>query len=163
MRALTHRDPGVLGAILERDEVTAAAIPDGVHVHPAALSLLARAKGPDRLALVTDALAFAGTDTTTLELYGGRVELRDGACYLSNGTLAGSAITMDVAVRNMHRLASVPLLDAIRMATATPALAIRRAGEIGSLQPGALADIVLCDRDVRVQKVFVGGVLAYEA
>jgi N-acetylglucosamine-6-phosphate deacetylase len=163
MRALTHRDPGVLGAILERDEVTATVIPDGVHVHPVVLSLLARAKGPGRLTLVTDALAFAGTDATTLELYGGRVELRDGACYLSNGTLAGSAITMDVAVRNMHRRAGVPLLEAVRMATATPARAIGRAGEVGSLQPGALADVVLCDRNLTVQKVFVGGALVYEA
>jgi len=89
------------------------------------------------------------------------VSLRDGAWYLKDGTLAGSALSMNVAVRNM-RAAGVPLLDCVRMATATPARVLGMEGEIGALTPGAMADIVVCDGDLRVWKVFVDGELAYD-
>jgi N-acetylglucosamine-6-phosphate deacetylase len=162
MRPLTQREPGVIGAVLESERIVAGAIADTVHVHPAVLSLIYRAKGAGGIALVTDALWSAGEGEGSEELQGRGVALRDGAWYLKDGTLAGSALSMNAAVRNMHRLAHVPLLDAVRMATATPARLLGMEGEIGALTPGAKADIVICDDDLRVEKVFVGGELAYE-
>ncbi len=161
MRPFAQREPGVIGALLESDRVIAGLIADNVHVHSAALALAYRAKGPDGVALVTDALWSAGEDEGAEELQGRGVALRDGAWYLNDGTLAGSALSMNVAVRNMQRLAGVPLIDCVRMATATPARALGMEGEIGALKPGARADIVVCDDELRVWKVFVGGEIAY--
>jgi N-acetylglucosamine-6-phosphate deacetylase len=162
MRPFAQREPGVIGALLESDRVIAGIIADSVHVHPAALALAYKAKGPARVALVTDALWSAGEDGGAEELQGRGVALRDGAWHLNDGTLAGSALSMSVAVRNMHRLAGVPLIDCVRMATATPARALGMEGEIGVLKPGARADIVVCDDELRVWKVFVGGEIAYD-
>jgi N-acetylglucosamine-6-phosphate deacetylase len=162
MRPFAQREPGVIGALLESDRVIAGIIADNVHVHPAALALAYKAKGPDRVALVTDALWSAGEDEGAEELQGRGVALRGGARYLNDGTLAGSALSMNVAVRNMQRLAGVPLIDCVRMATATPARALGMEGEIGALKPGARADIVVCDDELRVWKVFVGGEIAYD-
>ena len=163
MRPLAQRDPGVIGALLEHDDVIVDAIADGVHVHPAVLSLVARAKGAGGLALVTDAMPAAGGSTEPARLYGREIVVRDGACYTPEGVLAGSALTMNLAVRNMRRLAGVPLLDAVRMATATPARVLGMEHEIGVLAPGARADIVVCDDDLNVWKTLVGGRLAYDA
>ena len=162
MRPFAQREPGVIGALLASDAITAGLSADSVHVHPAALALAYKAKGPDRVALVTDALWSAGEGVGAEELQGRGVSLHDGAWYLRDGTLAGSALSMNVAVRNMHRLAGLPLIDCVRMATATPARVLGLDGEIGALTPGAKADIVVCDDELRVWKVFVGGELAYD-
>ncbi len=162
MRPLVHREPGVVGASLESDRITAGLIADNVHVHHSMLGLICRAKGPERVALVTDALWSTGEGAGMEELQGRGIALRDGAWYLRDGTLAGSALSMNVAVRNMHRLAGVPLIDCVRMATEAPARVLGRQDEIGALKPGARADIVMCDEDMSVWKVFVGGKLAYD-
>jgi N-acetylglucosamine-6-phosphate deacetylase len=157
MRPLGHRDPGVIGAVLTDDRVTAGTIPDGVHVDSAVLSLIWRSKRAERVALVTDAMSVVGSESSTFEIYGERVEVREGACYLPDGTLAGSALTMDRAVWNMHDRAVVPLRDAIAMATATPARVLGLDAEMGVLKPGARADIAVCDQEMRPWRVFVGG------
>ena len=159
MRPLSQRDPGVIGVLLTSD-ITAGLIADGVHVHPANLELVYRAKGPGRVALVTDALG-AEPGETSFRLYGQEIAVRDGACYLPDGTLAGSALTMAGAVRNMHFLAGVPLLDAVRMATVTPASVPGLAHDMGVLRPAARGDIVLLDRDLNVRTVLVNGVVAF--
>jgi N-acetylglucosamine-6-phosphate deacetylase len=92
-----------------------------------------------------------------------RIEVRDGACYTPDGTLAGSALSMDRAVRLMHQRAGVPLIDCVRMASATPAAALGMEDEVGALKPGARADIVVCDREVNLWRIFVGGELAHAA
>lgn len=163
MRGLHHREPQALGTLLEDERVVTTMIADAVHVHPAVLRLVARAKGAQRAVLVTDAMSPVGTDLTSFNIASGEVVVRDGACYLPDGTLAGSALTMDRAVRNMHRLAGVPLRESIEMATATPARVLGMQGEIGALKPGAHADIVVCDRDLNVWRVFVGGEQAFAA
>lgn len=160
MRGLHHREPGMVGAALDDDRVVATVIADGVHVHPAALRLVARAKGAARMALVTDAMSPVGMDVDAFAIDGREVTVRDGACYLADGTLAGSALSMNRAVRNMHRLAGVPLRDCIEMATTTPARVLGTLDEIGVLRPGARADIVVCDNELDVWRVFVGGELA---
>lgn len=162
MPGLGHRGPGVVGALLQDDRVVVSIIADAVHVHPAVLALVARAKGPERIALVTDAMPPVGTDVPSFRFQGEEVRVRDGACYAAGGTLVGSTLSMNQAIRTMNRLAGVPLCDCIEMATATPARVLGLEGEIGALKPGARADIVVCDPDLNVSKVFVGGGLAYE-
>ncbi len=163
MRALHQREPGVVGAVLEDDRVVASAIADGVHVHLGALRLLARAKGARGTALITDAMPPVGGDTTSFTLDGRVVRVRDGACYLEDGTLAGSALSMNRAVELMHRQAGVPLRESVEMATATPARVLGMQDEIGVLKRGARADIAVCDADLNVWRVFVGGEVAYAA
>ena len=156
MRPLHQREPGLIGVALEDERVVAGVIADGVHVHLSLLALAWRAKGAGGVALVTDAMPAVGAEEGAFDLGGRRVEVRGGACYLEDGTLAGSALSMDRAVRTMHA-AGVPLRDCIEMATATPARVLGLEGEIGLLRPGALADIVVCDREMRVRRVYVGG------
>jgi N-acetylglucosamine-6-phosphate deacetylase len=157
MRPLRQRDPGVLGAVLERNEVVAGTIADGAHVHHSVLALLARSKGPRGLALVTDAMPPSGLSLATFELQQRTVYLRNGACYLENGTLAGSALTMDAAIRTMHEQAGIPPLDAIMMSTSTPAGVLGMQDTFGILRSGAPADVVVLDRRLHVSHVFVGG------
>ena len=163
MRGLGHREPGVVGALLHDERVAATLIADGVHVHPAALALAVRAKGPQQVALISDAMPPVGAGGSTFEVGGREMRVRDGACYLADGTLAGSAISMNDAVRVMHRLAGVPLRDCVQMATATPARVLGLEDEIGTLKSGARADIAICDQDLSAWKVFVGGELVYDA
>ena len=163
MRGFGHRQPAVVGSLLQNERVIVTMIADGVHVHPAGLSLVARAKGAERTALITDAMPPVGADVQSFKIAGGEIRVRDCACYLDDGTLAGSALSMNEAVRTMHALAGVPLRECVEMATATPARALDMAEEIGVLKPGARADITICDRDLNVWRVFVGGELSYDA
>jgi N-acetylglucosamine-6-phosphate deacetylase len=161
MRPLAQRDPGVIGAVLESERVTAGVIPDAVHVHPSLLALVARAKGAARTALVTDAMPPVGAESPEFLLERRRITVRDGACYTDDGVLAGSALSMNEAVRRMHELAGLPLLDCVRMATLTPARVIGLESELGVLKPGARADIVICDEHIAVDKVIVGGEIVF--
>ena len=163
MRPLTQRDPGVIGAVLESERVTAGLIPDAVHVHPSVLALVVRAKGAERVALVTDAMPPVGAESPDFLLERRRITVRDGACYTDDGVLAGSALSMNEAVRRMHELAGVPLLDCVRMATETPARVLGLEHELGVLKPGARADMVICDERIGIWKVLVGGDIVYEA
>jgi N-acetylglucosamine-6-phosphate deacetylase len=153
----------VVGALLQSDQAVVSLIADGVHVHPSVLRLVYASKGATGVALITDAMPPVGTDTSSFRLQDTEITVRDGACYLSNGTLAGSALSMNRAVQLMRNLAEAPLLECLQMATATPARVLGLEDEIGALKPGARADIAICDRDLNVWKVFVGGELAYEA
>lgn len=162
MRPLTQRDPGVIGAVLESDRITAGLIPDAVHVHPSVLALVARAKGVERTALVTDAMPPVGAPSPEFLLERRRIIVRDGACYTDDGVLAGSALSMNEAVRRMHELAGLPLIDCVRMATETPARVLGLENELGVLKPGARADIVICGEHIVISKVFVGGEIVYD-
>lgn len=150
MSGLHHRSPGVAAWALAHTTVAASVIADGVHVHPTMLALAARLLGPERLVLVTDAVAWrAGT--------AGSIGLRmsDGAPRLADGTLAGSAVTMDAAVRTCVD-AGIPLEQALWAASRNPA---RLAGHsAGELRAGAPADLVGLDADLHVQRVWVGGI-----
>jgi N-acetylglucosamine-6-phosphate deacetylase len=164
MRPLAQRDPGVIAALLESDRVTTGLIADGIHVHPAVLSLVARAKGPERTVLVTDAMppvGASGEDGFALE--GRRIEVRDGACYTKEGVLAGSALSMNRAIEQMSLAAGCSLVDAIRMATEAPAEVLGMKGKIGVLAKGARADAVICSERLEIWKTIVSGVPIYEA
>ncbi len=140
MRGLHHREPGVVGAALEEGSWVCGLVADGVHVHPAAFRLAYRVLGPERVALVTDAMAAAGAPPGRYRLGGALATAPAGkAPRLADGTLAGSVLRMDEAVRNAIRW-GVPLRDAVRMASTTPARVLGLEDR-GLLRPGLRADL----------------------
>lgn len=156
-----HRNPGAVGAVLASDTATAEVIADGVHVHPAALKVLVRCLGPERVVLVTDSMPAAGLPDGAYSLVGQQVLVKDGAARLLDGTLAGSTATMPHCVRTMHRDAGVPLHQALQMASLNPARVIGADKVTGSLQLGKKADLVVIDEDVNVYLTMVNGEIVY--
>jgi N-acetylglucosamine-6-phosphate deacetylase len=151
MGSLHHRAPGLVGAALADERLVPSLIADGVHVHPAVLGLAARAKAVGGWVLVTDAVAWR----SGIRLAEGEVRLVDGGPRLPDGTLAGSALTMAGAVARMVRECGVPLADAVRAASTTPADLLGLADR-GRLAPGAAADLVLLrEEDLGVEDVLV--------
>ena len=156
MGALHHRHPGLAGAALSHAGVRCGVICDGRHVHPAMVSLAYRLLGPRRMYLVTDAIAAAGMGEGEYSLAGRSVGLRDGIPRLKDGTLAGSVLTMDEAVRNVIRFTGCSLSEAVEMASTTPARLVG-VEEKGELSPGKDADIVVLSPELAVRAVWVRG------
>jgi len=163
MRPLHHREPGPLGAALDSPGVTVEVIADGVHLHPAAVHLLVRAFGSARVCLVTDAVRPAGLDSGTFDIGGQQAKLDGGSIRLPDGTIAGSAATMDALVRNLVEWGIADLATAVTMASATPARVVGCDGTKGSIAPGYDADLVALTDDGRVAATWIGGRLVYEA
>lgn len=149
MSGVHHRAPGVAVHAMTNPDVSASVIADGVHVHPRVLRLAAQALGPDRMVLVTDAVAWRAGSVGVIGM-----ELRDGAPRLPDGTLAGSAVTMDAAVRHCVA-AGIPLDVAVRAASTNPARLLGLQDR-GRIEPGLRADLVAL-RDLRVEQVWVAG------
>ena len=156
MRPLDHRSPGILGVALTDDRLSADMIADGVHLDPATVKLVARAKGYERTVLITDATAATGMPDGHYHLGSTDIEVKDGRC-LSNGTLAGSVLTLDVAVRNLMCFAGWSLGEAVAAASRNPARAAGIANK-GALAAGADADFVVMNPAGHVLHTFVGGV-----
>jgi N-acetylglucosamine-6-phosphate deacetylase len=157
MSQFQHRAPGVVGAALDHGALWCGIIADGHHVHPAALSNALRAKrGPGRLFLVTDAMPTAGHDGDVFHLNGRKVTRRGGVLTLEDGTLAGSDLTMEAAVRFAVANLDVSLEEALRMASLYPAtfLGLEDRGRIAA---GFRADLVHLDDRLAVQEVWIGG------
>ena len=163
MQSLHHREPGTVGAVLACDEITAEVIADYVHLHPAVIKLLLRAKGVERTVLITDAMRATGLPDGTYGLGTRQVTVKGGEARIAAGNLAGSTLTMDRAVRNAMAAADLSLAQAVQMASYNPARAIGIEGEKGSLEPGKDADIVLLDDGLRVVLTMVGGKVVYQA
>jgi N-acetylglucosamine-6-phosphate deacetylase len=158
MRPFHHREPGVIGAALDRTDVTCELICDGEHVAPAAIRLVRRLKGVDRTALVTDAMSAAGLGDGDYRIGALPVRVRGGRAELAGtGTLAGSTLTMGAAVRTAVRLAGLSLGDALRMASATPARVLGLEASKGALAAGFDADLVVLDDDLAVSATMVSG------
>ncbi len=153
-RPFNHRDPGIAGAALARDSVVVTLIVDGVHLAAEAVQIAAAA-APGRVALITDAIAAAGMPDGTYALADRQVEVHGGAVKLQDGTLAGSVLTMDQALRNLIDL-GVGMEDAVGAATTVPARLINRP-ELGTLRPGTPADVVVVDDDLAVVRTLRGG------
>lgn len=157
MRGIHHRAPGPILAALDHPGVTLEIIADGVHVDPRVIQLV-MAADPGRFAFVSDAMAATGSSDGEYTLGPLRVLVTDGVARLAEGdSIAGSTLTLDRAIR-VAVAAGVPLVDAVRAATRTPAAAIGQAG-IGSLEIGSAADAVLLDADLRPTHVWQGGEL----
>jgi N-acetylglucosamine-6-phosphate deacetylase len=162
MPALHHRGPGLVGVALADDRVRVGLIADGLHVDPTMVAVAARALG-DRLTLVTDAVAALGAPPGAVRLGGldAAVSVDDGAVRLPDGTLAGSTLSLDRAVRNLVAFAGVPLPDAVRAATATPA-AVLGLEDRGAVVPGAVGDLVLLTASGEVVATVVAGRVVYD-
>jgi N-acetylglucosamine-6-phosphate deacetylase len=156
MSPFAHRAPGVIGGALTDDRVVVGLIPDGVLCLPARLQLAGRAKGPRRIALVTDMMAAAGMAPGEYGLGGQRVTVADGTVRLANGTLAGSVLLMDEAVRNLVRWTEATPAEALAMASEVPA-AVLGLARSGRLVAGFDADLALLDAELRVTATIVGG------
>lgn len=157
MRPLRHREPGPVAALLEDSQVTVELIADGVHVHPAVLQMVMSQVGPSRVALVTDAMAAAGTGDGMFRLGSMDVDVRDGVARLSGqDVIAGSTLTMDAAFRFAVVACGVSLADAATMTSHTPARVLGRA-DVGDIEVGRRADLVVLDDDLAVSAVMVAG------
>jgi N-acetylglucosamine-6-phosphate deacetylase len=156
MRPFSHRETGVLGAVLTDPNVTAEIIADGVHVDDPAIRLLLAAKGPNLVILVSDGTAATGMRDGSYRLGTFDVTVSDGICRNREGKLAGSTLTLDRAVQHMVRL-GVPLIDAIRMATYNGAHRIGMESRKGILAPGGDADLILLTPELKIANVFVRG------
>jgi N-acetylglucosamine-6-phosphate deacetylase len=161
MPRLDHRSPGLVGAVLQTDEVAAELICDGVHVHPALIRTAVAAKRPQRILAITDGTGAAGLPDGSQAVLGGRpISARNGAAYLADGTLAGSVLTMDAAFRVLVERIGLSLVDATTMCATTPARELGLVGH-GLLAVDAAADVVVLDAHLGVVQTYVGGQLAY--
>jgi N-acetylglucosamine-6-phosphate deacetylase len=155
MRPLDHRSPGILGAVLTDRRVSADIIADGVHLDPAIVKLFAKAKGAEQTVIITDAISATGMPDGRYRLGTFEVEVRDGKC-MTNGTLAGSVLTMDRAVQNLSRFAEWDLPLAVAAASRNPVRVARIANK-GVLAVGGDADFVVLSSAGEVLRTFVGG------
>jgi N-acetylglucosamine-6-phosphate deacetylase len=161
MRSLHHRDPGPLAAIAESPQVYAELIADGVHVHPAMFRLLVKVFGPQRTIVITDALAGAGVPDAVFDFNGQRASVVGGVAQLDDGTITGSVLTMDQALRNVLEFTGIPLQEAVGMLTINPARAAGVADRKGLLAPGYDADILIFDAALTLQAAVRGGAFVY--
>jgi N-acetylglucosamine-6-phosphate deacetylase len=157
MRPFHHREPGVLGAVLDRPEVSCELICDGVHVAPAALRLAYRAKGPQRIRLVTDAMQAAGMPSGEYLLGSAKVTVADGRATVASGSIAGSTLTMGEAVRNTVRFLGLRIEEVVLMASSNPARMLGLEERKGMIAPGMDADLTVLEDDLDVCGTIVGG------
>ena len=156
MRPFTHRDPGVIGAVLTAPEVTAELIADGIHVDEIAMKVLLQAKGAQGVILISDGISATGMPDGKYMLGGLEVTVSGGVCRNVEGRLAGSTLTLDRALRNIVKL-GIPLSDAVRMLTLNPATLLGIEFKKGALRTGADADIVLLNEGHEIERVWTRG------
>jgi len=157
MRPFSHRDSGVIGAVLTSPEVTAELIADGVHVEEAAMRVLIQAKGAGGVVLVSDGVSATGMPDGKYMLGKFEVTVSGGVCRNAEGNLAGSTLTLDRALRNVVSLGA-SLQDAVRMLTTNPATLLGIEFKKGALRTGADADIVLLDESLHITNVWARGI-----
>jgi N-acetylglucosamine-6-phosphate deacetylase len=156
MRPLDHREPGIIGEVLSDDTITADVIADGIHVSPEVVKVFLHSKGRERAVLITDAISATGMPEGRYQLGPIEVDVKDGKCT-ANGSLAGSVLTMDRAVRNVTKFSDWSLRDAVRAATFNPARAAGLTKTHGVLTVGASADFTVLNSAGEVLKTVVAG------
>jgi N-acetylglucosamine-6-phosphate deacetylase len=156
MRPLDHREPGIIGEVLSDDAISADLIADGIHVSPEVVKVFLQAKGYERAVLITDAISATGMPDGRYQLGPIEVDVKDGKCT-ANGSLAGSVLTMDRAVRNVTQFSNWNLREAVRAATLNPAQAVGLSANYGALIPGAVADFLVLTPSGDVVKTIVAG------
>ena len=162
MPTLHHREPGLIAAALADPRVTVGLVADGLHVHPALVGLLWRWLGPQRLNLVTDAMAALGLGPGDYLLGDYRVTVEGGAARLADGTLAGCVLSLDAMLRAFLSFSGATAAEALPTITTTPARRLGLADRLGRIAPGYDADLVLLSPDLRVVETFVGGESVYQ-
>jgi len=161
MRAFSHRDSGIVGAVLSDDRIFAEVIADGIHVSPEVVRIFARSKGHERILLVTDAISATGMPDGRYHLGTDQVRVQGGVCRDDEGQLAGSTLTQDAALRKFIAYSGMRIDDAVFGLTLNPARALKLEGR-GCIEPGAYADLVMLGDDLRVTKTFAEGRLVFE-
>ncbi|WP_418557769.1 N-acetylglucosamine-6-phosphate deacetylase [Longibaculum muris] len=156
MTPLTHRAPGVVGAVMINDSVYAELILDGIHVNFAAAQALLRTKGKDKLILITDSIEAAGLPDGTYKLGNQPVYVKNGEARLANGALAGSIANMNDCVRNAYRHLGLTLNEAVNLASYNPAQSLHE-DLLGEIKVGNYADIIFFDEDIRIQQTMIKG------
>jgi N-acetylglucosamine-6-phosphate deacetylase len=156
MRPFSHRDAGVIGAVLTSPEITAELIADGVHVDETAMRLLLQAKGAGGVILVSDGISATGMPDGKYILGGFEVTVSGGVCRNLEGKLAGSTLTLDHALRNIVKLGA-SVKDAVQMLTFNPAKLLGIEHKKGALHANADADVVLLNEALEVTQVFTRG------
>ncbi|MBE3092688.1 MAG: N-acetylglucosamine-6-phosphate deacetylase [Chloroflexi bacterium] len=161
MRGLHHREPGVVGAALSSPKLIVEMIADGVHLHPMVLKMLTQIKESEKLVLITDAMRATGFKEGTYDLGGQEVMVTQGQAKLKNGTLAGSVLTMDKAVKNLVTKVGISLLNAVQMASYNPAKCLGIDDRKGSLEINKDADIVILNKNLENELTMVAGKVVY--
>lgn len=162
MRGLHHRDPGVVGAAFLNDDLVVELIVDGIHVSKEMVELAYKQKGKERIVLITDAMRAKGMASGIYDLGGQDIIVKDGKAVLYDGTLAGSTLKFEEALRNMVAFSGCSLQDSIRMSSFNQAKQLGVLHRKGSLATRKDADIVILDEDLHVSKTFCRGKLAFD-
>jgi len=162
MKPFHHREPGVALAALLQNELKIELIADGIHVHPAVMKLLFKIKGEGGILLITDAIRASGMPDGDYTFMDQTIRVHQNKAYLADGTLAGSTLTMEKAVKNMVQLVEVPITKAVRMASLNGAKVLGLEHHKGILAVGKDADLVVLDRDFNVQMTVFEGVIRYQ-
>ena len=160
MRPMTHRDPGVAGAVLASDDVAVELIADGWHVHPSMIRVAVAAKGPAQAIAITDATAGAGMPRGARAALGGRPISVGDVATLEDGTLAGSVATMDRVFGCLTGPCGIDVVSAARLCATTPAQQLGLVGH-GAIVPGAIADLTVLDGSYQPLQTWIGGRLAW--
>jgi N-acetylglucosamine-6-phosphate deacetylase len=155
MRPLHHREPGIVGAVLDDEKVYCEFIPDLVHLHPAIIKLIWRAKGKERAVAVTDGTEASGLKDDIYDLSLGRIKVSNGRAIREDGAIAGSAITLDACIKNLSSI-GFTLPDIFRAAALNPAELLGLKNK-GSIETGKDADLVVLNKDLNIDKIFVRG------
>lgn len=161
MRALSHREPGVLGAALTDERVTCEMICDHTHLHPAILKLIYQIKGADKINIISDSEHGAGLTASEVIVDGKKRYIRDGVMCLEDGTIAGSASSMLFGIQNLLK-DGFPLTDVSKMASINPARTLRIDHLTGSIAVGKAADLVVLDNNYNVLATYVDGACVYK-
>jgi len=162
MSGLHHRKPGVLGAVLSSDDMLGMLICDGIHAHPAAVKILVRALGLERVILVTDAIPGGGMTDGAFTMLNQTARIVDGVARLEDGTIAGSILTLNRAVMNVRAFAQIALNDALKLATENPARALGLTN-LGALAPGMDADVIVMRASGEIALTIVAGEIVFDA
>ncbi|MBQ5801244.1 MAG: N-acetylglucosamine-6-phosphate deacetylase [Clostridia bacterium] len=162
MSALAHRNPGVVGAALASDSVSVEVIADTFHINPGLYSIIAKLKG-DKMILITDCTRAGGMPDGEYDLGGQPIFLKGIECRLADGTIAGSVLKLNDAIKNVLNNTELPIHEVFRMATLNPATAIHCDDRIGSLDTGKDADIIICDENINVIRTIKKGKTIYES
>ncbi len=160
MTGISGRDPGVVGAVLDRMDIAASFIADGFHVHASNARFVYRLLGPNRLFLISDGMPTLGSDTKEFTYAGHRVTDVNGKCTTQDGVLAGTGIDIAQDCRNMASWLAVDVAEVVPMITATPARVLGVDNEYGSIRSGCVANLVLTDPSLAIDKVILRGDLS---
>ena len=163
MKGLHHRNPNIIGLVMETPEMTFDLIADGIHLAPEFIRLLTKICTPEQIMLITDAMRAAGLTDGTYDLGGQEVIVKGNEARLADGVLAGSVLTMDTALANLMRFANMPLEQAIRHVSINQAQKLGTADQKGSIARGKDADLVLLSTEMKVLSTWVEGKQVYRA